>query len=203
MVATNRLFPYGCSPGLGGCSSRLTILKTFLLPPVFSKVSVAFLSNCSRLARRSGALPSQAWLERRGLGSCALPTHRELPFVYNWGVRSTPPFLPNQVTLQLHFRCSRALRSSVKTFHISRNDCQRRIPAATWRKLRTIHHLGCTAGMLGIECRRRSSLPCHPLKLVNHQTVLSGFSQCHNRSDMPKEQVDTHFRQGQSSPPNQ
>ena len=39
--------------------------------------------------RRAGALPLQAWLERRGLGSCALPTHRELPFVYNWGVRST------------------------------------------------------------------------------------------------------------------
>jgi len=44
------------------------------------------LSNCSRLARRSGALPNQAWLERRGLGSCALPTHRELPFVYNWAL---------------------------------------------------------------------------------------------------------------------
>jgi len=42
--------------------------------------------------RRAGALPLQAWLERRGLGSCALPTHRELPFVYNWGVRSTPLF---------------------------------------------------------------------------------------------------------------
>ena len=31
-------------------------------------------------------------LERRGLGSCALPTHRELPFVYNWGVLRTPLF---------------------------------------------------------------------------------------------------------------
>src|SRR6188768_3221722 len=42
--------------------------------------------------RRAGALPLQAWLERRGLGSCALPTHRELPFVYNWGVLRTPLF---------------------------------------------------------------------------------------------------------------
>ena len=42
--------------------------------------------------RRAGALPLQAWLERRGLGSCALPTHRELLFVYNWGVQSTPLF---------------------------------------------------------------------------------------------------------------
>ena len=42
--------------------------------------------------RRAGALPLQTCLERRGLGSCALPTHRELPFVYNWGVRSTPLF---------------------------------------------------------------------------------------------------------------
>ena len=29
---------------------------------------------------------------RRGLGSCALPTHREPPFVYNWGVLRTPLF---------------------------------------------------------------------------------------------------------------
>ena len=56
------------------------------------------MSNCSRLARRPGALrlpgalPNQAWLERRVLGSCALPTHRELPFVYNWGVLRTPRF---------------------------------------------------------------------------------------------------------------
>ena len=42
--------------------------------------------------RRAGALPLQACLERRGLGSCALPTHRELPFVYNWGVLRTPLF---------------------------------------------------------------------------------------------------------------
>jgi len=35
---------------------------------------------------------SRAWLERRGLGSCAFPTHRELPFVYNWGVLRTPLF---------------------------------------------------------------------------------------------------------------
>ena len=50
------------------------------------------MSNCSRLARRAGDLPNQAWLERRGLGSCALPTHRELPFVYNWEVLRTPLF---------------------------------------------------------------------------------------------------------------
>ena len=42
--------------------------------------------------RRAGALLLQAWLERRGLGSCALPTHRKLPFVYNWGVLRTPLF---------------------------------------------------------------------------------------------------------------
>jgi len=42
--------------------------------------------------RRAGALPLQACLERRGLGSCALPTHRELPFVYKWGVLRTPLF---------------------------------------------------------------------------------------------------------------
>jgi len=42
--------------------------------------------------RRAGALPLQACLERRGLGSCALPTHREFPFVYKWGVLRTPLF---------------------------------------------------------------------------------------------------------------
>jgi len=63
--------------------------------------------------RRAGALPLQASLERRSLWSCALLTHRELSFVFSLGA-SLPPFLPNQVTLQLHFRCSQALRSSVK-----------------------------------------------------------------------------------------
>jgi len=56
--------------------------------------------------RRAGALPLQARLERRSLWSCALLTHRE------------PPFLPSQVTLQLHFRCSHELRTLSETFHI-------------------------------------------------------------------------------------
>jgi len=64
--------------------------------------------------RRAGALPLQVSLERRSLWSCALLTHRELSFVFSLGA-SLPPFLPNQVTLQLHFRCSQALRSSVKS----------------------------------------------------------------------------------------
>ena len=98
---------------LGGC---LPCRNTEIMQN--HRPSLCHVSNCSRLARRSGALrragalPSQAWLERRGLGSCALPIHRELPFIYNWGVRT--PFLLNYVTLQLHFSCSRALRSSVK-----------------------------------------------------------------------------------------
>jgi len=55
--------------------------------------------------RRAGALPLQARLERRSLWSCALLTHRELSFVFSLGA-SLPPFLSNQVTLRLHFRCS-------------------------------------------------------------------------------------------------
>jgi len=42
--------------------------------------------------RRWAPCRSLAWLGRRGLGSCALPTRRELPFVYNWGVLRTPLF---------------------------------------------------------------------------------------------------------------
>jgi len=57
------------------------------LPRVSVELQRQFLA-----LRRAGALPLQACLERRGLGSCALPTHRELPFVYNWGVLRTPLF---------------------------------------------------------------------------------------------------------------
>jgi len=53
---------------------------------------------------------------RRRLWSCALLTHRELSFVFSRGA-SLPPFLPNQVTLQLHFRCSDELRTLSETFH--------------------------------------------------------------------------------------
>jgi len=67
--------------------------------------------------RRAGALPLQARLERRSLSSCALLTHKELSFVFSLGA-SLPPFLPNQVTLQLHFHCSRELRTLSETFHI-------------------------------------------------------------------------------------
>jgi len=67
--------------------------------------------------RRAGALPLQARLERRSLSSCALLTHRELSFVFSLGA-SLLPFLPNQVTLQLHFRCSHELRTLSETFHI-------------------------------------------------------------------------------------
>ena len=67
--------------------------------------------------RRAGALPLQARLERRSLTSCALLTHRELSFIFSLGA-SLPPFLPNQVTLQLHFRCSHELRTISETFHI-------------------------------------------------------------------------------------
>ena len=66
--------------------------------------------------RRAGALPLQARLERRSLSSCALLTHRELSLVFSLGA-SLPPFLPNQVTLQLHFRCSHELRTLSETFH--------------------------------------------------------------------------------------
>jgi len=66
--------------------------------------------------RRAGALPLQARLERRSLSSCALLTHRELSFVFSLGA-SLPSFLPNQVTLQLHFRCSHELRTLSETFH--------------------------------------------------------------------------------------
>ena len=69
--------------------------------------------------RRAGALPLQARLERRSLSSCALLTHRELSFVFSLGA-SLPPFLPNQVTLQLHFRCSHELRTLSETFHMRR-----------------------------------------------------------------------------------
>jgi len=50
------------------------------------------LQRQSLVLRRAGALPLQACLERRGLRSCTLPTHRELPFIYNWGVLRTPLF---------------------------------------------------------------------------------------------------------------
>ena len=66
--------------------------------------------------RRAVALPLQARLERRSLSSCALLTHRELSFVFSLGA-SLPSFLPNQVTLQLHFRCSHELRTLSETFH--------------------------------------------------------------------------------------
>ena len=66
--------------------------------------------------RRAGALPLQARLERRSLSSCALLTHKELSFVFSLGA-SLPSFLPNQVTLQLHFRCSHELRTLSETFH--------------------------------------------------------------------------------------
>jgi len=66
--------------------------------------------------RRAGALPLQARLERRSLSSCALLTHRELSFIFSLGA-SLPPFLPNQVTLQLHFRYSHKLRTLSETFH--------------------------------------------------------------------------------------
>jgi len=66
--------------------------------------------------RRAGALPLQARLERRSLSSGALLTHRELSFVFSLGA-SLPPFLPNQVTLQLHFRFSHELRTLSETFH--------------------------------------------------------------------------------------
>ena len=74
--------------------------------------------------RRAGALPPQARLERRSLSSCALLTHRELSFVFSLGA-SLPPFLPNQVTLQLHFRCSHELRTLSETFHIKLVICRR------------------------------------------------------------------------------
>ena len=66
--------------------------------------------------RRAGALPLQARLERRSLSSCALLTYRELSFVFSLGA-SLLPFLPNQVNLQLHFRCSHKLHTLSKTFH--------------------------------------------------------------------------------------
>jgi len=69
--------------------------------------------------RRAGALPLQARLERRSLWSCALLAHSELSFVFSLGA-SLPPFLPNQVTLQLHFRCSHELRTLSETLHILR-----------------------------------------------------------------------------------
>ena len=47
---------------------------------------------------------------------CSPHTHRELSFVFSLGA-SLPPFLPNQVTLQLHFRCSHELRTLSETFH--------------------------------------------------------------------------------------
>jgi len=66
--------------------------------------------------RRAGALPLQASLERRSFWSCALFTHRELSFVFSLGAK-LPDFLPNQVTLQLHFRCYHELRTLSETFH--------------------------------------------------------------------------------------
>jgi len=66
--------------------------------------------------RRTGALPLQARLERRSLSSGALLTHRKLSFIFSLGA-SLPPFLPNQVTLQLHFHYSHKLYTLSKTFH--------------------------------------------------------------------------------------
>jgi len=40
----------------------------------------------------------------------------DILFVFSLGA-SLPPFLPNQVTLQLHFRCSHELRTLSETFH--------------------------------------------------------------------------------------
>jgi len=57
------------------------LLKPLLYPPTSTTEEPGpdgdaawLVSNCSRL------------------GSCALPTHRELPFVYKWGVLRTPLF---------------------------------------------------------------------------------------------------------------
>jgi len=82
---------------------------TVVLPPGNS----LFTTICRTAAAVLGA---QA---RRSLSSCALLTHRELSFVFSLGA-SLPPFLPNQVTLQLHSRCSHELRTLSETFHTIR-----------------------------------------------------------------------------------
>ena len=92
------LMKWGLCCGLAGSSLSVELQRQFLA------------------LRRAGALPLQARLERRSLSSCALLTHRELSFVFSLGA-SLPPFLPNQATLQLHFRCSHELRTLSETFH--------------------------------------------------------------------------------------
>ena len=67
-------------------------LYHFKVPPCLGIKTVVELQRQFLALRRAGALPLQACLERRGLGSCALPIYRELPFVYNWGVLRTPLF---------------------------------------------------------------------------------------------------------------
>jgi len=59
--------------------ATLTLRKTagYVNYSVIVKLQRQFLA-----LRRAGALPLQACLERRGLRLYALPTHRELPFIY-------------------------------------------------------------------------------------------------------------------------
>ena len=88
-------------------------------PPFSQNNTTVELQRQFLALKRAGALPLQANLERRSLWSCALLTHRKLSFVFSLGA-SLPPFLPNQVTLQLHFRCSHELRTLSQKFHNNR-----------------------------------------------------------------------------------
>ena len=85
---------------------------------------VRILSNCSGSSWRSGA--QAPYRSRLGWSAGAfghvLSSHAESFLLYLvWELRS-PPFLPNQVTLQLHFRCSHELRTLSETFHTYQNS---------------------------------------------------------------------------------
>jgi len=86
--------------------------------PLFTAIrKVVELQQQFLALRRAGALPLQAWLERRGLGSYALPTHRELPFIYNWEVLYTPLFYQIKSLYNCISAALKPLVPQLKTFH--------------------------------------------------------------------------------------
>ena len=84
----------GVSPGLGFCSSSELDGRTDMGMAFGGFLQEGKLSNCSGSSWRSGA--QAPYRSRLGWSAGALDhvlsPHRELPFVYNWGVLRTPLF---------------------------------------------------------------------------------------------------------------